>query len=152
MACKICERTGKIVYEDELIIAYLEDAPFTEGHIVIVPKKHAPIIENVPDEVVIHAFRVANKFSSITFEVLGAMGTNILVCNGTPAGQEEPHFKIHVIPRVENDGLSFEWATQKLEESQFEALIEKFKQEEEVQKIPDENEDNYFLKSLNRIP
>lgn len=152
MACEICERTGQIVYEDELVVAYLEDTPFTEGHLVVVPKKHTPIIENLQDEIVTHAFRIANKLSSITFEVLGALGTNIIVYNGTPAGQTEPHFKIHVVPRVENDGLSFEWTPQKLEESQFAELLEKFNQKDEAPEPMDDNEENYLMKSLNRIP
>ena len=105
--CKICEiiESDKFLYKDDKVIVYLDEAPSAPGHIVIAPIRHHPIIEEVPDYVVDQMFQVANKMSIIMFEVFKAQGTNVIVNNGTEAGQEQPHVTVNIIPRRENDGL-----------------------------------------------
>ncbi|GEM_PF-499414 len=121
--CHLCEtiagkRKGWKVYEDKKIVALLSEIPASAGHVIIMPKEHYPILESVPDYVVAHAFNVANKISVALFEALGAQGTNIIVNNGTAAGQEFAHLMIHVIARRQNDGMNFQWQPRQLTEEQ----------------------------------
>jgi histidine triad (HIT) family protein len=97
------------VYEDDKVLAVLAEQPAAIGHILVMPKNHHQIIEQVPDFILSHLLVVANKLMSATFEAFGAQGTNMLIQNGIPAGQSWPHFMLHIIPRREGDGLSYQW-------------------------------------------
>ncbi|MFH0958606.1 MAG: histidine triad nucleotide-binding protein [Pseudomonadota bacterium] len=49
--CKIIEGKvpAKIVYEDELVVAFWDANPASPIHILIVPRKHVPTLNDVPD-------------------------------------------------------------------------------------------------------
>jgi histidine triad (HIT) family protein len=162
MACRICDlikSTRNKVYEDEMIVAVLNDRPASLGHLLVIPKEHAPIIENVPDAVVARMFQTANRLSSIVFDALGAMGTNILINNGIGAGQEDNHCVMHVIPRRENDGINLQWQPRQANDEELSTaelqITDAAKPERprivEQPKKPQQAED-YLLKSLRRIP
>lgn len=174
MNCNICEiiknKLGQI-YEDEDIYAYLSPNPITLGHIIVVPKQHFTIFEQVPDYIVNKLFTVVNTLSMISFENLNIQGTNILVNNGISAGQSEPHFLVNIIPRTENDGINLTWTPKQLDEEdistielqykEFTEKIVEFKPEKKVdipqpiqkEELPKHTEeDNYLIKHLTRIP
>jgi len=111
MECIACEwiEKGERVYEDEKVVALLARDAITSGHIILLPKKHYTIIEQLPDYEIDHLAKISNKLSIALFESLKIQGTNILVQNGLAAHQEIPHFMIHIIPRIENDNLNFQW-------------------------------------------
>ena len=172
--CPICkyikENEVKALYEDSKVIAFLEEKPCTEGHIVIMPIEHYPILELVPDYVVNHMFQIANRLSKSIFETLNAQGTNILIHNGVAAGQELAHCKVYIIPRKSDDGLDFTWHTKQLEEEEMSTVelslkeetkfigsfedekAEPIKQEKESETIVESDEDNYLRKQIERIP
>ncbi len=173
MACPYCEiiqQKKHILYEDDKVVAFLPESGAVMGEVVVVPKEHRPIIEEVPDFVVGHAMVVANKVSVSIFEALSAHGTNILVSNGIPAGQTVAHFSIRVIPRSQNDGLNLQWQPKQLSEEEMSTVellvkevtgsiggFEKEKQapvqaDSETQEIKQGPEDNYMIKQLRRMP
>ncbi len=117
--CEFCailngEYGSEEIYQDEDVFAVLHLKPAAPGHILIFTKQHFSILEQVPDFVLGQMFSVANKLSVAIFESLGAQGTNIIIENGIPAGQIIPHFSLHVIPRMENDGLGLQWQPKKV--------------------------------------
>ena len=170
MTCGECEKIKSrknAVYEDESVIALLNDRPSTGGHLILMPKQHFTIIEQIPDETVSHLLTVANKLSVACFDVLGAHGTNILIQNGVAAGQKLSHASVHIIPRVENDGLNMQWQPIKVSEEELKTVqmnleselekkeekkeeVKEAKKEEVVEEIPEE--ENYMLKQLERTP
>lgn len=166
--CRAIKEGSKKVYEDDKVVAMLSETPCTPGHVVIAPKNHSPIIEEVPDPVVAHAFQVANKLSTVIFEQLGAHGTNIFVQNGVSAGQELPHFTVNVIPRRENDNLPIQWQPTEVPEDQLSTLELQIKEEsknigafEQEKQAPIEvkkeeqvisGEEDYRIKHLKRLP
>jgi len=171
MSCSICDsikNRENVVYEDKKIVAFLSKKPAAFGHVVIAPKQHYSIIENVPDYIVGDMFKIANKVSSAVFEIIGAEGTNILVNNGVDAGQKEPHVSVNVIPRRSNDNLGFNWAPKQLTEEEMSTVelilregakeIGGFQEEEkeiiETRENPeeDDNHDSYLLRQLDRVP
>ena len=111
MACDVCDGNlkDKTIYENDDIIIALAQSPCTSGHLQIFPKKHYPIMEEVPPETLDYLSVAANKISMVLFEGLKVHGTNIVIDNGVPAGQKIPHFSIHVIPRRTDDGLKLDW-------------------------------------------
>ncbi len=169
--CPICQWVEKeegILYEDEKVIALTAPTPAVPGHLWIVPRKHTPILEQVPDPVVAELFVKANKISVALFEALGAQGTNMLIQNGVPAGQQHPHTILHVIPRRENDGLNLAWKPRQLDEEEMSTVELKIKEEaknvgafekeeskpveKEKPKEMEKKEDEYLIKHLRRIP
>lgn len=174
MNCQDCERIKNrknLIYEDEIVSAFLSDNPATAGHIEIYPKEHQPIIEKIPDNSMEHMLVIANKLSALCFEVLEAHGTNIIINNGIAAGQNTTHAKIQVIPRMENDGLSIHWQTIKENEEDLKTTQlmikseleqsetkkeEKEPREEKKEEVKEEiisnDEENYLIKQLERIP
>lgn len=168
--CEICGRIknkSNLLFENEKVVVMLADRPATPGHMFVLSKEHAPIIEKVPDPVVQEMFVVANKVGISVFESLGAHGTNVLIQNGPAAGQKQNHAVLHVVPRFEKDNLQLSWqpGEQASEESlsSIESLIkaqtgtvgviekEKAKPIEETaaEEIPEED---YRAKQLKRIP
>jgi len=166
MICIDCEKIKNrkhLIYEDELASAFLVDKPATAGHVEIIPKQHFPILETAPDNITEHLFSTANKLSTVLFESLQAHGTNTIIRNGIAAGQKTNHLKIHVIPRVENDGLNFQWNTTKASEDelsttelQLKSELEKpteVKPKEITEAKPEEiSEESYLAKQLERMP
>lgn len=173
--CVYCQKvlSGKDkLYEDDKAVVMLSDTPSTYGHILVMPKEHFPIIEQVPDFVVEHVFKIANKVSIAAFEALHVQGTNIIANNGVAAGQDSAHFMVHIIPRKENDGLDFQWTPKQLSEEEMstvelqlkeetksigtfqkekEGPIE-IKEEKESIETKEGEEESYFIKRWRKIP
>ena len=168
MTCLGCDliKDGKAIYEDDHVMAFLKEKPASSGHVVVMPKQHFTILEQIPDEEIGHIFEVANRISSSLFESLKIQGTNIIVQNGLAAGQIVSHFMVNIIPRAENDGLNFDWEGKKLSEEDMSAAEVKLREAakhkvDEISKetpveIKDETEfleeDNYLVKHLRKIP
>ncbi|MBN2457546.1 HIT domain-containing protein [Candidatus Woesearchaeota archaeon] len=134
--CEYCEiingqRKAVKIYEDDKVLALLADKPAALGHMIMLPKNHYPIIEQVPDYIVSHIFAVANKLSISAFEGMNALGTNILVNNGVAAGQTSSHFMVHIIPRKEGDNINLSWPAKQLGEEQLSTIMMQIKEHTE---------------------
>ena len=72
ITCQIIEGKipSKMIFEDDNVIAILDLNGANPGHTFVIPKSHHPILENVPDFLVAHTFKVANWVSSAIFETL----------------------------------------------------------------------------------
>jgi len=110
--CDFCdvENSGVLVFEDDLVSAFIPFDCVARGQIVVFSKEHLPIVEDTPVEVLSRLFEVSSKLSSIVFDSLKVAGTNIVVQNGLPSGQSVPHVSFNVVPRSEGDGLGFDWS------------------------------------------
>ncbi len=112
MDCLFCKiiageiPSENIVYEDEFSIAFLDLYPNTEGHTLVVPKKHFTMITDMTEEETGKLFRSVNAVSRKVVEGLGLEGFNITVNNGKVANQEIPHVHVHIIPRYVTEGRS----------------------------------------------
>ncbi|MFC1691211.1 HIT family protein [Nanoarchaeota archaeon] len=174
--CPICDLvTKKIssnkIYEDKDVVAFIDPNPVSQGHIMVMPKEHFPIMEQVPDELLAKTFQVTNLLSIALFEAVNAKGTNILINNGPAAGQDWAHFMINIIPRNENDGINFDWQPKQIAEeemSQIElSLKSQFQPSQEAAAAPSaaqpqteapkkevhkDDGENYLVKQLHRRP
>jgi len=112
-----------MIYEDKDFIAFLAEKPNSAGHTILKPKKKITILEQMPDALAGKMFYLANQISSILFDTLGIEGTNIVIENGTGAGQKIPQLQVHIIPRKQGDGIKLNWEQQKLEKDEQDVLI-----------------------------
>ncbi len=109
--CKIIagELPGRIVDEDERTIAFMDIAPATRGHALVVPRAHSrDLLEIEPEDLQATAM-AAQRLAARAKERLGADGVNLLNACGPAAWQTVFHFHIHVIPRYECDPLRLPW-------------------------------------------
>ncbi|MEM0106835.1 MAG: HIT domain-containing protein [Candidatus Micrarchaeaceae archaeon] len=97
--CEIIERKRKahIVYEDDATIAFLDINPVFKGHVLVIPKKHYPIFDDIPESVLGRLMEVAKKVSIAMEKELKCDGTFIGLNN--KVSQSIPHVHLHVIPR-----------------------------------------------------
>jgi histidine triad (HIT) family protein len=105
--CDLIQGAGEvsICYEDSEAIAFMDIQPVNSGHVLVVSRRHYERFEDVPAELSMHLFRVVTKLVPAVKKVADADGMNIVVSSGTAAGQDEPHYHIHIIPRCEGDGF-----------------------------------------------
>lgn len=104
--CEIArgERSAHKVFEDEHSIAFLDIFPLAEGHVLVVPRRHAPTVESLTEEEACALFKTVWRVNKAVIESTGADATTIGVNNGSAAGQVVPHVHVHVVPRWRGDG------------------------------------------------
>ncbi len=109
--CKIVagELPAQIVDEDERTIAFMDIAPATRGHALVIPREHARDLLDVPPEDLQATALAAQRLGRRATERLGADGVNLLNSCGAAAWQTVFHFHIHVIPRYDGDPLRLPW-------------------------------------------
>lgn len=96
------------VYEDSVSIAILDSQPASLGHVLLVPKQHFTVMQQIEDETLSKLFVASKKISHALLRTLKGEGTSIFIANGTVAGQKAPHVLIHIIPRKEGDGIGLQ--------------------------------------------
>lgn len=105
--CKIInnEIPSSTIYEDDLIKVFLDINPTTNGHMLIIPKKHHVNVMDIDEDVVSHALKVIKeKLYPMLKKNLGCDGLTIVQNN--EYGQEVKHYHIHLIPRYQDDLVS----------------------------------------------
>lgn len=172
MKCAACEllKEGELLYEDDKVFAVLAKNPANYGHILVMPKEHHTILEQVPDFVIAHLGIVVNKISMALFESMKIQGTNIYIENGVAAGQAVPHIIVNIIPRVEGDDTNLNWQPRQLGEEEMSTVeillkeeaskVGEFESEKEkpitldkdVEQLPESDGENYLIKQLDRMP
>jgi histidine triad (HIT) family protein len=122
--CRIIagELPSQVVDEDEQTVAFMDIAPATRGHLLVVPRNHArDLLEISPDDLaatIATVQRVARRVS----ERLEPAGINLLNSCGARAWQTVFHFHVHVIPRYEGDPLRLPWIPSEGDPAEIEAV------------------------------
>lgn len=98
------------IYEDNLILAFMDIHPVNEGHILIIPKRHVELATDIDDETSGKMFVLAKKIN-IALRKSGVKleGINYFLADGEAAGQEVFHAHLHVFPRFKNDGFGLKF-------------------------------------------
>lgn len=161
--CAICEKLGKVVYEDKDIIAILLNKGIKDGHIAVSPKKHSNIISQVPDEIIARMYLISKKLA-MSFSELGTESFNMIADNHA---DETFHFALNLIPRSEGDKLNLQWDPKQMEAAQLEQVFTALKNmplnpivfakeepKQEKKQVMEEKpeEENYMLNQLKRVP
>jgi histidine triad (HIT) family protein len=100
------EIPAEIVYEDENTLAFLDIAPVSPGHTLVVPKKPVQNIFDADDETLAAVMRTVRKIAPAVREAVDADGLNVHSNHGAAAGQIVFHMHFHLIPRFEGDNFN----------------------------------------------
>jgi len=122
--CEIQKFKEAIIYSDDDIAIAVNPFAIAQNELVIIPKNHFTIMEQVPKEIISKMGLFSKYLSILLFQKLECHGTNVLAENGTSAGQLIPHFSISIIPRYENDDIDLSWSPSRVQESSIKAAAE----------------------------
>ena len=95
--CKIINKEipSKILYEDDLVVAFLDINQYYLGHTLIIPKKHLTTILDADNNIIAHMFDVAKKLSKNIMEKFNQTGISYVINYGTE--QEVMHLHFHLL-------------------------------------------------------
>ena len=112
--CKIIEGTipSKTIYEDDLVKVFLDINPNTNGHCLIIPKKHIVTVNEVDSELATHILEVEKKMYDLLKEKLNIEGLTIVQNNDL--GQDVKHYHVHLIPRYKDDYCKMNFSQESL--------------------------------------
>lgn len=96
--CKIIK--GEIpclkLYENEKVLAFLDINPDTDGHTLIIPKKHFKDLDDIDDETLLSINNTSKKIKKMLEKKLNCDGISLLQNNGEV--QEVKHYHMHIKP------------------------------------------------------
>jgi histidine triad (HIT) family protein len=123
--CKIVAREveAKIVFEDEISMAFLDVRPLFPGHVLLIPKGHYPTLLDLPADLVGPFFINAQKLARKVQDGMKAEGSFVAINN--VVSQSVPHLHVHIVPRKRKDGLrGFFWPRRPYQEEEMIATHE----------------------------
>ena len=93
--CIFCQIiAGKIpaqkVYDDKSCVAILDINPACEGHVLLLPKEHYPVMPLMPEETVKKMSIAAQKISNALLSGLSVEGTTLFAANTVVPSTEKP--------------------------------------------------------------
>ncbi len=99
-----------LIWQDDLVSAFLDIQPVNSGHIDIVPNVHASYLADLPEDTGAHMFRIAQRLALALRESgLPCEGVNMFLADGEAAMQEIFHVHLHVFSRVPGDGFGLKF-------------------------------------------
>lgn len=117
------------VYEDDLVLAFLDVGPLSEGHTLVIPKEPARTLDQLSEESAQAIGHVLPRICRAVMKATGATAYNLLQNNGENAHQAVMHVHFHIIPRFTSrepgGGLGIVWSSQEIDSSQGAALAKK---------------------------
>lgn len=101
------------VAADPKVIAFMDLQPAVPGHLLVVPRAHAPGLAQLVDEDARAVWSMGTRIARALRAAGLAEGVNLLLADGAAAGQEVWHVHLHVLPRHTGDGMGFfaDWQT-----------------------------------------
>ena len=101
MDCIFCKiANGEIpsfkVYEDDVVFAFLDANPDSDGHTLIVPKKHFKDLDDIDLDTLKSINNASKQVKKVLEEKLGCIGMSLLQNNGS--AQEVKHYHMHLKP------------------------------------------------------
>ena len=103
-SCGFCDdlagtRECAFVLQNEYAAAEVDERQYELGAMLVIPRTHRESVLDITDEEIAAVYQLARHVARAATAAFGALGMNVFQNNGTKAGQHEPHFHVHVVPR-----------------------------------------------------
>ncbi|MGG7165736.1 HIT family protein [Clostridium ihumii] len=108
LGCKLANKENVDVYriyDNDFFSVILNKAPFNEGHLLVMPKRHVEDFCDLKDEELASLSITLKQMSNLVKTVFEPDG--ITICQHGGIYNDLGHISFHVIPRYENDGVDF---------------------------------------------
>ena len=124
--CKIIagEIPAAKIYEDELVLAFLDIGPINFGHTLVISKEHHESSATIPEETAGRMFRVGSRIGIALKRKFEYEAFNLHLADGTAAGQVVMHAHLHVVPRGVEDGFRWNWRQLSYKEGEIKEFAE----------------------------
>jgi histidine triad (HIT) family protein len=116
------------VYEDDETLAILDIRPINYGHTLVIPKDHTENLYTLPPELACRMMLTAQKLAISVKNGTDADGITISMNSNVPGQLVDIHAHIHIIPRLNEDGL-VEWPHKEYKEGDMQVYQDKIKAE-----------------------
>jgi histidine triad (HIT) family protein len=109
--CKIVagEIPAQVIEQDEQTLTFMDIAPATRGHALVIPKRHVTDLWEIEPEQLAAVSTAAQRQALRVRDRLRADGVNLINSCRPAAWQTVFHFHMHVIPRYAGDPLKLPW-------------------------------------------
>lgn len=88
-----------MVVADEKVCAFMDIDPGSDGHLLVVPRRHSTDLFDISADDLTATTLAAQRVAKVAILELGADGVNLHSCSGPSAWQTVFHFHLHLIPR-----------------------------------------------------
>ena len=112
--CVFCDIVNKksdayVVYENDKVVAFLDNDPINEGHILLVPKKHYLDIDEIPIDILNEIMKISKKIVNVLKKIYKLVGYSIMQNGGI--FNDVGHYHMHIFPRYYNDGFGLKYSS-----------------------------------------
>ena len=126
MICQFCnlangQEHANVIYQSDLICCFLDIDPISEGHTLIVPKKHCLDTEELDNATQLEVMNGVALLSRAIKKLYTPDGITVIQNGGY--FNDVNHYHMHVFPRYKNDGFSWIEPTQLIRTSLTETAI-----------------------------
>ncbi len=83
--------------------AFLNPRQFGRGHVLVIPKRHAPTVLDLTSAEAVAIMRQVHRLAAAIAKALDPSGLNIFQNNGLTAGQMVAHYHVHIVPSYPGD-------------------------------------------------
>jgi len=115
------------VYEDDVVLAFLDIGPLSDGHTLVIPKRHFEKLQDCPADLLGQVCSRLGKLAGAVAAAMNCDGYNVLCNNGRAAGQLIEHLHFHIIPRNAGDGVFNRWPAYKYEDGKAGEIADKIR-------------------------
>lgn len=116
------------VYEDADTLAFLDIAPASPGHTLVICKNEVATLMELSDAQLVATARTTQRVAAALQKALQPDGINIMQNNGAAAGQTVFHYHVHLIPRWNDDGVVQFWEHKSMSHADFADMVTKISQ------------------------
>ena len=128
--CKIA--AGQIpcvrIFESDAVLAFLDIGPVSDGHTLLISKTHIEQLDSCTQQLLAQITAPLPRLAQAVISAVDAPAYNILINNGSAAGQLVKHLHFHIIPRKPGDGVFSRWPAYAYPAGKAEAIAEKIRQ------------------------
>lgn len=109
------------VYEDELVLAFMDIGQVNPGHVLVALKPHAENLYALDDAQAAAVARASARVARAIRAAFEPAGLSVYQANGAAAGQTVFHYHVHLVPRHDGDRMAFTWPVNNPPRDQLEA-------------------------------
>src|SRR5262245_21718036 len=103
MQCAFCHSRNLILAETKLSLAFFDGFPVSEGHALVIPRRHVESLWELTAEEYTDVFSLIRQLKDVIQSKFKPQGFNIGVNCGEVSGQTVFHAHVHLIPRYRGD-------------------------------------------------
>ncbi len=110
------------IYEDDVVLSFLDIGPVTPGHVLVIPKAHHATVMAAPAELMAELGRRLPKLARAVTQAVNCPACHVLLNSGVEAMQSVAHLHYHIIPRRLGDSFHVPWPAGKLDTAAAQSL------------------------------